>query len=143
MMKNIKKEIKQNSLINNKIRDSGFVSYKPNNVGSFKYNGIYKIINKVKPKLQNIKRVFNSMIGKPRLWVSFIDWVRVKEDLPLWFFEVLIEGFVANWTTHKIFGLEFGIGMIIAHGFFIKQGLDIYWRLKNNGSNSKLPTKDK
>lgn len=142
-MKNINEETKQSSSINNKIRQAGFVNYKNSIVGSFKYNGIHNIINKVKLKLQNLKRLLNSIIGKPRLWLSVIDWKKVFEDLPPWFLEVLIEGSVANWWTYKILGLDFGVGMIVAHGFLIKQSLDYYRRLKNNGSNSKLPTKDK
>ena len=142
MMKDIKKEVRQSSLIHDKIRNSGFVPYGSNIVESFKNHRIYSLTEKIKPKLQNFKRSFNSITEKPRLWFSFIDGKEVKKDLLPWFFEVIIEGIVANWWTHKIFGLDFGVGMIIAHGFLIKQGLDIYQRLMKHGNYTKISKKN-
>ena len=142
-MKDIKKEVKQSSLINEKIRASGFVPYKSNIVESFKNNRIHNTIRKISPKLQNLKRSFKSIIEKPRLWAAHFDWKTIRNDSTLWFSEALIEGAIANWWTHKIFGLEFGMGMIIAHGFLIKQGLDLYRRIIKDGSNTKILTKNK
>lgn len=143
MMKVIKKEAKQSLLIHEKIRNSGFVPYGNKNLESFKSSRAYGIVKKIKPKLQNIKRLLNSITGKPRLWLDFIDWKRVKIDLLPWTIEVLIEGLIANWWSHKIFGLDFGIGMIIAHGFLIKQALDLHQRIKKDGATKQIPTKNK
>ena len=142
MMKDIKKETKQSSLVNERIRNSGFVSYKTSALESFKNSKAYDILKKINPKLHNLKRFTKSIMTKPRLWVSFIEWKNVRRDLPIWFCEVLIEGVIANWWTHKIFGLEFGLGMIIAHGVLIKQGLNLIWRIKKDGQPSTIPTKN-
>ena len=92
----------------------------------------------IQPKFQNLKRLFNSIIKKPRLWASKINWKETSRLLSLWFGEVLIEGFMANWSTHKLFGLEFGVGMIVAHGFLIKQLLDVYRRLRKDGEPTTI-----
>lgn len=142
-MKDTKKEARQSSLINEKIRTSGFIPYKNSIVESFKNNGIHSIIKNISPKLQNLKRSFKSIIGKPRLWAEHVDWKQARNDSSLWFLEAVIEGAIANWWTHKILGLEFGVGMIIAHGFLIKQTLDLYRRIIKDGSTTKLLTKNK
>jgi hypothetical protein len=143
MMKDIRKEAKQNSLQISKSSSSGFVSYKDENVGSFKSSRVYAIMNKIRPKLQNLKRLLNKFIQKPKLLLEVFDWKKAGSDSFSWFAEAVIEGAIANWWTHKIFGLEFGFGMIVAHGFLIKQMLDLYKRIIKDGSNTKLLTKNK
>ena len=138
-MKSIKKEAKLNSLIHEEIRKNGFVHYKSSPLESFKSSGVYRIVNKIQPKLQDFKRLFKSMIEKPRLWASFVDWKEAAGALSVWLINAFIEGVVANWWTHKNFGLEFGWGMIIAHGFLINQGLDLYRRLKKDGGHKTIP----
>ena len=142
MMKDINGETKQSSLVNEKIRNSKFMFYEISPLESFKNSKAYNILNKINPKLHNLKRFIKSIMTKPRLWMSFIEWKSIKNDLPIWFCEVLIEGVIANWWTHKIFGLEFGFGMIIAHGALIKQGLNLIWRIKKDGQHSTILTKD-
>lgn len=142
MMKHTKKEAKQNLLINEKIRKAKFVTYKSRKLESFKSMNLVKIVSKIKSKFQNLKRIFNSFVGKHSLWFSNVNWIGLRNDSFFWFFEVVIEGTIANWWTHKLFGLKFDVEMIIAHGFLIKQGLDLYWRLRKDGANSKLLTKN-
>lgn len=143
MMKDIKKEARQSSLMNSEIRRAGFESYESTKAEGFKNSEAYNILNKIQPKLDNLKRLVNSIMQKPRLWASFVDWKTLRQDSSSWIVEAFIEGAIANWWTHKILGWEFGVGMIIAHGFLIKQGLDLYKRLKQNGANKSIPTKDK
>ena len=138
MMKRIKKEVRQNSSIQQKIRAAAFVPYKTRIVESFKNSGNLTIWKKLKPKFNNLWRFFNSMLGKPKLWASFIEWKELRGIVALWFTEAFIEGVIANWWTHKIFGLDFSIGMIIAHGFLIKQGLGIHQRIKQNGPTTTI-----
>jgi len=73
---------------------------------------------------------------------SKVEWNTVKNDLFEWAVEVLIEGMSANFATHFLLGVDFTIFTIIAHGIVIKQGLSIYWRLKEHGTASKIPKKD-
>lgn len=142
-MKVTKEEIRRNLSMNKKNRSAKFVLYKTGKLESFKNSKVYSIIRKIQPKFQNLKRWMNAIIGKPRLWASIIDWKQSSKDSSVWFIEAVIEGAMANWWTHKIFGLDFGVGMIIAHGFLIKQGLDIHRRIKKDGQYSKLLTKNK
>ena len=133
MMKTIKKEVRQSSSIHQKIREGGFVKYKTPALEGFKNNRVYAIMKKIQPKYQNVKRFFKSMLEKPRLWFSFVDWKGTLSPVLIWIAEAFIEGVIANWSTHKLIGLDFGIGMIFAHGFLIKQFLGLYKIIKQNG----------
>jgi len=135
MMNLIKREVKRNLLI--MTSKNGFVPYS-SDLESFKKISYYNIATKVKSEIQNLKRLFNSIVGKPRLLASSIDFGKLKHDFLFWGSEAIIDGVIANWWTHKIIGLEFSIGMIIAHGFLIKQTLDLYQRIKYNGSNNSI-----
>jgi len=142
MMKNTNEEKKQSSSINNKIRSCGFVPYKTSNLESFKSSKAYAILRKFVPKFYNLKRTMNTIIEKPKLWFSFVRWDLVKEDLFPWIFDVIIEGLILNWATHKLFGIEFSLGMVIAHGALIKEILSIHKRIKKDGQPTKLLTKN-
>jgi len=91
----------------------------------------------------SLKRSVNTIIQKPMLWASEVDWLKVREDTFFWVVGALIEGFTANIATHYLFGIKFSFMMVLAHGILISQGIDIYWRLRQHGSNTKLPQKDK
>lgn len=136
-----KRNLKLNLSRKSKTPKNGFVHIDNSNLESFKNKRSYSIIKKIQPRLQNAKRFFKSILEKPRLWTNDIDWKENSKLILQWFVEVLIEGVMANWSSHKLLGLEFGIGMIIAHGFLIKQILDLYRRLKNNGETAKLVEK--
>ena len=155
-MKIIKKVAKLSSSIHQRIREgrigpnssenqkndgNGFIHYEHPNLESFKSNGVYDKLKKIQPKLQNLKRFFKSVGGKFKLWLSYIDWNESWVLSGLWFANAFVEGIIANWWTHKIFGLEFGVGMILAHGFLITQLLDLYQRTKKDGESTKLHKK--
>jgi hypothetical protein len=54
----------------------------------------------------------------------------------------VLEGITANVATHFLLGIPFNVGTIVAHGIAINQGISIYWRLRKDGPNNKIPTKD-
>jgi len=89
------------------------------------------------------KRGINTIIQKPKLWASKVDWKKIKNDTASWIIEALIEGFTANIATHYLLGVKFNPMTILAHGIVIKQGIDIYWRLRKDGPTTKLPQKNK
>lgn len=120
----------------------GFVQASKSDLESFKSRLIHSSTKKIPSISLDHKRIFNSIMEKPRLWASKIDWGTTTKLFALWIGEVLIEGAMANWSTHKLLGLEFGLGMIIAHGFLIKQTLDLYWRLKKHGGPERLIAKN-
>jgi len=142
MTKDTKEETKQSSLIHQRIRKAAFVSLESEEGETFKYQLIHTL-NKVYIRLfASHKRRLNSIIQTPRLWISQIDWKVAKSDVFEWFLEAIIEGFTANFATHYLLGWDFNIMTTLAHGFAIKQGLSIYWRLRKDGSNSKIPKKN-
>lgn len=141
-MTNTKKETKQNLLLPSKIRKAAFVPVKYDKDRNFKYSLPQRINIKRSKIFINAKRSIKSIIQKPRLWLEHIDFQIVKRDIVQWFIEVIAEGITANFATHFLLHWEYNPMTIIAHGIVIKQGLSIYWRLRKDGSASKIPKKD-
>lgn len=137
-MKKSEEKEKQSLSIHQKIRKASFVQIKSRNVDSFKY----KLIHKLSSKLPPCKRFINSILQKPRLWTSKLDWIRIRNDGIEWIIDAIIEGLTANFATHFLLGVQFNPMTVLAHGIIIKQGLSIYWRLRRDGTNNKLPKKD-
>lgn len=142
-MKNIKKEIKQNSLIHQRIRKASFVPLEDNKIDKFKYAFLFKSKKYINSSYFKLKTNCNKLIQKPQLWLHEIDFITIKTDLTSWVIEALIEGFVINFIAWSLIGMEFNLLTMLGWGFAIKQLLSIYKRLRNNGSNSKIPKKDK
>ena len=142
MMKGIKKEQKQSSSIHQKIRNATFVHTELEESERFKYFQASRLSSKFKEIHISLKRRVNSIVQKPLLWASFVDWKTVREDLIEWSVESLLEGFTANFVTHYLFGWTFNLFTMLAYGFAIKQGLSIHRRLKQDGTVSKIPKKN-
>lgn len=107
-----------------------------------KYRLTRKIKQKVAELLSPYKRPINSLAQRPGLWSSKIDWQTLKHNLFGWLVESALEGFSANVVTHFLLGWEMNIFTMMAHGFAIKHGLSIYWRMRKHGTDPKLPKKD-
>lgn len=133
---------KQSSSIHQKIRNASFVSTESEEKENFINSVKQGLSIRCAKHLLNLKRRLNSIVQKPALWASFIDWRKVKRDAIEWLIESAVEGFIANFVTHFLIGRPFTPMTVMAHGFAIKLGIDIYWRLKKHGPASKLPTKD-
>lgn len=133
---------RQSSFLNQKIRKAEFVQIKEE-AGDFKYGNEHSLNRKWTAWIANQKRRINTVMQKPRLWMSFTDWQKIRKDLTTWLVEAAIEGFSANFATHFLLGFPFDPWTMMAHGLAIKHVIDIYGRLKNNGSASKLPKRDK
>ena len=127
--------------INQEIRKAEFVPMESQNIKIFKYRNLQRISKVLSPKLANLKRCINTTVQKVTRWNEKIDWSRITKGTVVWLAEAAIEGVTANFATHFLFHIEFNPMTVMAHGFAIKQGLDIYWRLKKDGSTSKLPKK--
>jgi len=139
MMMNIKKEKQQSSLINQKIRKASFVNDETVNIERFKYNLPLirsKYINK---KLIALKNTCRKTVQMVQLRLEKFDFVSAKNSTLIWLINAFIEGFIINFSVWGLLGWRFDIITIMAWGFAIKQFIDIYWRLKANGSNTKLP----
>lgn len=140
---NIERETKQSSSIHQKIRRAEFIPIESTENKTFKYVPLRNIVSTLSKWIASLKRGVNTIIQKPRLWASNIDFPKLREDVSLWVVNALIEGFTANVATHFLFGLDLNFWMVLAHGILIQQGIDIYWRLRKDGPNTKIPQKDK
>jgi len=142
-MKAIKKEIKQNSLIHQRIRNASFVPLESHDTEKFKYNLGFKISKYINDRFIALKTICNKIIQKQRLWAQKVDFKAIKNDVSIWLIEALIEGFVINFVVWVLLDWKFNLITMLAWGFAIKQLLSIYWRLKKDGTNSTIFKKDK
>jgi hypothetical protein len=143
MMKDIKKEAKQSSLIHQRIRNASFVPLESQDTEKFKYKLRFRMRKYINEKLIALKRICNKIIQKPRLWTQEIDFNAIKKDTAIWLVEALIEGFIVNFSVWALIGWRFTFLTMLGWGFAVKQLLSLYWRLKKDGSTTTLPTKDK
>lgn len=142
-MTDTKKETKQNSSrIRSGIRKAQFVQMDSSGEKNFINTAVQGLNTRCARRFPNLKRSLNSIVQKPALWASFIDWKVVKENALAWLVESFIEGFTANFATHFLFGMPFSIMHIFAHGFAIKQCISTYWRLRKDGPALTVPKKN-
>ena len=142
-MNPIKKEIKQNSLNQTRIRNASFVPLESRDTKKFKYNPWFKISKYINDKLVVLKTICNKIIQRPQLWVAQVDFKAMRNDTSMWLLEALIEGFVINFSVWALLGWNFNLITILAWGFAIKESLSIYRRLKKDGTNATILTKNK
>ena len=143
MMKAIKKETKPSSLIHQRIRDASFVPLESEDTKKFKYSFRFSVNKYINKKFVALKTPFIRIFSKLRLWTRDVDFKAIRNDVSMWLVEALIEGFVINFIVWALIGWKFNWMTMLAWGFAIKQLLSIYWRLKKDGTNSTIPTKDK
>lgn len=143
MMKVIKKGTKQSLLNPKKIRNAKFVPLEISDNKRFKYNFWFTISKYFNKNLIASKTFCNKILQGLSLWMNQIDFKAMIDDSTIWFIEAVIEGFIINFIVWRLIGLDFTFLTIIAWGFAIKQFLSIYWRLRQNGSNTTIPTKNK
>lgn len=131
--------MEQNSLIHQKIRKAAFVTEEPKKSDRLIYK-IFLLRSKyVSDKLIGLKRFFNSQVQFIQKEVKNVKWKALFSSVSVWITEAFIEGLTANFATHYLLGLDFNMPIILAHGIVIKQGIDIYWRLRRNGEHKRLP----
>lgn len=140
-------EKRQNSLKQKKNRRAAFVTYEFKESETFKYHSYSKIKLGLRNGLINWKRRFKSVFQGLKLRTNKIDWSKMIKDLLEWLIEASIEGIVANFATHYLLksiaiDMPFDAFTVLAHGFAIKQGISIYWRLRRDGPATKLYKKD-
>ena len=137
-MKVTKKEIKQSSLIHQKIRSASFVPTEYQETQKLKYNLRFKVSKYINDRFIKLKTNCNKIIQKPRLWVQRIDFKAIKKDVSMWLIEALIEGLVINFIVWRLLGWEFDLITMLAWGCAIKQLLSIYWRFHKHGTNTTI-----
>jgi len=137
-MKNLGYKKKQNSSINQKIRNAEFVPLDSENKERFKYcKRFYKDIGLAKAFLM-FKQWFNKNTQRASLLTTKVDWPALRNDFGEYLLEASIEGVAINFALHFVFGLPFTILTAIAYGVGYKQIIAFYWRLKTNGQNQSI-----
>ncbi len=142
MMKHIKKEKKKQSLsTHQKIRGAGFVSTEEENTQTFKYNSLFSPSRYVNEKFIALKNTCNKTKQTIQLKLNKFDFVLAGSATSVWLINAFIEGFIVNFSVWGLLGWRFNFITIMAWGFVVKNLLGLYWRLKTNGADTKLPQK--
>jgi len=138
----IKKEKRQSSLIHQKIRKASFVPVEQQNTKKFKYIFLLKGSKNFKENFIVIKTFYNKIVQTTARWLRGVDFKAIGRDVSSWTIEALIEGFVINFVVWALIGLKFSLITMLAWGFAIKYSLNIYERIKKDGSNTTIPKKN-
>jgi hypothetical protein len=93
-----------------------------------------KYINKYNYTYINIKRYFNTIIGRVRLLITPIDFKKITIDLVKWLSEAMIEGVAINFALHHLFNQPFTLPISLSCGIILKEFLYLIERLLKNGS---------
>lgn len=135
-----KKETRQSSLMNQKIRKASFV---PTDEFSekFKYNLSLSLSKYISNKFIVMKTILNKIIQVPQLWLQKIDFAAIRNVTAMWLIEAFIEGFVINFIVWKLLKWEMTLLTILAWGFAVKQLLSMNERLRKNGTITTIPKK--
>ena len=141
MMMNIKKEKALSSLIHQKINKAAFISEEDDDTKTFKYNLSYSLSKYTNEKFIAIKGICIKIWQSIRLKLDKVDWAKARWALSLWLINTFVEGVIVNFSVWGLFRWRFDLITIMAWGFAVDRLLNIYWRLKINGSTTKLPEK--
>jgi hypothetical protein len=120
---------------------ASFVSTESKNTKRFKYNFILRLSRYNNEKfiaLENTCKKIKEMI---QLRLNKFDFGAAGTATMIWLMNAFIEGLIVNFTVWGLLGWDFNFITIMAWGFAVKQSLDLYWRLKINGTTTKLPEK--
>lgn len=112
-----------------------------NNTKRFKYKFRLKPSKYINEKLIAIKNTCKKIKEMIQLQLNKFDFKAAGVVSAIWLMNAFIEGFIVNFSVWGLLGWRFNFITIMAWGFAVKQSLDIYSRLKTNGTNTKLPTK--
>ena len=111
------------------------------NTDRFKYNFTLITGKYINGKLIALKQTTNKIRGMVQLKLNKFDFRAARGATSTWVINAFIEGIIINFAVWGLLGWRFNFITIMAWGFAVKQFLDLYWRLKINGTNTKLPEK--
>ena len=131
MMKSINQKIKQSLSIHQKIRSAQFISY---GTETFKYK-LHTIFKSGRDRFRSLKSIIHDKLVK---LYNGVIWCQLIDHACIW----VAEGLTINYALYVLFGFPFNIFTIFAYGILIKQGIDIYNRMKDDGSINTIPKKD-
>lgn len=93
-----------------------------------------EVINKRKAKfrewLLNRKRQTNSVKQKIIVWAKIPDYQTISKESSIYLLEAFVEGLLINYVAKILFGQPMNAFTILAYGIVVKQGINIFIRLK-------------
>ena len=131
----------QNSLNQTSKSKASFVSAENGNTKRFKYKFLLRHSKYINEKLITLKNTCKKIKGMLQLKLDKFDFKAASGATVVWLLNAFVEGLIVNFTVWGLLGWKFNIITIMAWGMAVKQSLDLYWRLKINGTTTKLPEK--
>ena len=108
----------------------------------FKYKFKLRYIKYSSDRLIALKNACKKIKSRVQLKLDIFDFKAAGIIVSVWLVNAFIEGVIVNFAVWGLLGWEFNFITIMAWGFAIKQSLDIYWRLKINGTTTKFSEKN-
>ena len=108
---------------------------------NFKYKFPLRLSKYTNEKLIALKNTCKKIRGMVQLKLDKFDFNAAGIAMMIWLMNAFVEGLVVNFVVWGLLGWKFNIITIMAYGMAVKYSLDLYWRLKINGTNTKLPQK--
>ena len=108
---------------------------------NFKYKFPLRLSKYINERLIALKNTCIKIKGMVQLKLDKFDFKAAGIATMIWLMNAFVEGLIVNFAVWGLLGWRFNFITIMAWGFVVKQSLDLYWRLKINGSTTKLPEK--
>lgn len=137
----IRRRNKQNLLNQTSKSKAGFVPSESDNTKRFKYNFLLRHSKYTNERFTALKNTCKKIKEMVQLKLDKFDFKAASSATMLWLINAFVEGFIVNFSVWGLLGWKFNFITIMAWGFVVKQSLDLYWRLKINGTTTKLPEK--
>jgi len=141
MKDTIRRKNKQEQLNQTSKRNAGAVHYESENTQRFKYKFPLKLSKYINERFIALKNTCRKIKGMVQLKLDKFDFKAASTATMIWLMNAFVEGIIVNFAVWGLLGWRFNFITIMAWGFAVKQSLDLYWRLKINGTTTKLPEK--
>ena len=141
MKDTIRRKNKQEQLNQTSKRNAGAVHYESENTQRFKYKFPLKLSKYINERFIALKNTCRKIKGMVQLKLDKFDFKAASTATMIWLMNAFVEGLIVNFAVWGLLGWRFNFITIMAWGFAVKQSLDLYWRLKINGTTTKLPEK--
>ena len=122
-------------------RNAGAVHWESENTQRFKYKFLLRLSEYSNKKFIALKHTCKKIKGMVQLKLDKFDFKAASTATMIWLMNAFVEGIIVNFAVWGLLGWRFNFITIMAWGFAVKQSLDLYWRLKINGTTTKLPEK--
>jgi len=119
-----------------------FVTTEPRVYDRFKYILGLSFNKYISNGIISLNNTRKKTVNRLKLSTKDINFLAIRNDLTIWLAESFIEGAAINFVVWALFGMEFTPITMLAWGVGMKMILDYYWRLRHNGANTTIPSKN-